>query len=98
MLPDEEVINGNVGKLWLSPVWSQQTQPVLCGNHVVWMDGVLSQIQNIQEVLNFPAGKGVDVLPHHRSFSLVTVWTSPAELTLTTIIASKVTCNTESQL
>lgn len=47
MLPDKEVVDGDVSKLWLGSIRSQQSQPVLCGNHIVWVDGGLSKFQSI---------------------------------------------------
>lgn len=98
MLPDKEVVDGDVGNLWLSSIWSQESQPVLGGNHILWVGGGLSQFQSIEELLKLFRGQGVDVLPHHRGFPLVTVWSGPSKFTLTTVIPSKVTCNTESTL
>lgn len=95
MLPDEEVIDGDVGNLGLSSIWSQESQPVLGGNHVVWVNGGLSQFQSIQELLELFRGQRVDVLTYHGSFPLVTAWSGPAKLTLTTVISCKVTYNTE---
>lgn len=44
MEPDKKVIHAAVGDLWLGPVGSQQSQPVLRGDHVVWMDSFLRQV------------------------------------------------------
>ena len=98
VLPDEEIIDGDVGDLGLSPVWSQQSQPVLGGNDVVWVGGGLSQLQGVEELLELLGGQGVDVLPHHGSFPLVTVWSGPTEFTLTTVMPCKVTFNAKSKL
>lgn len=69
---------------------------MLGGNHIVWVGGGLSQFQNIEELLELFRGQGEDVLPYHRDFPLVTVWSSPAEFTLATVMPCKVTCRTES--
>lgn len=96
MLPDKEVIDGDVGNLGLSSIWSQESQPVLGGNDIVWVGGGLSQFQNIEEVLKLLRGQRVDVLPHHRGFPLVTVWSGPAKFTLTTVMPCKVTSTSAS--
>lgn len=98
MLPDKEVIDGDVGNLGLSSIWSQESQPVLGGNDIVWVGGGLGQLQNIEELLELLWGQGVDVLPHHRGFPLVTVRSGPAKFAQTTVMPCKVTCNTESKL
>lgn len=73
MLPDKQVVDGDVGDLGLGSIWTQESQPVLCGNDIVWVDGGLSQFQSIEELLELLRGQGVDVLPQHRGFPLVTV-------------------------
>lgn len=98
MLPDKEVVDGDVSKLGLSSIWSQESQPVLGGNDVVWLGGGLRQLQDIEELLELLGGQGVDVLPHNSSFPLVTVWSGPAKFALTTVITCKGTCNTQRQL
>lgn len=98
MLPDKEVVDGDVGDLGLGSVWSQESQPVLRGDDVVRVGGGLGQFQSVEELLQLLGGQGVDVLPHHRGFPLVTVWSGPAKFTLTTVVPCKVTCNTESKL
>lgn len=90
MLPDEEVVDGDVGKLGLGSVWTQESQPVLGGDHIVWMDGGLGQFQSVQELLEFVRGQRVNVLTYNRSFPLVTVCSSPTKFTLTTVITGKV--------
>lgn len=95
MLPHEEVVDWDIGKLRISSVWTQDSQPVLCGYDIVWVDGGLSQFQSVQKLLQLLGGQGVDVLTHHRSSPLVTVGAGPAKLTLTTVVTSKVTCNTK---
>lgn len=98
MLPDEEVVDGDVCDLRLGAVWSQETQPVLGGDDVVRVGGGLSQLQDVEELLELLGGQGVDVLPHHRGFPLVTVCSGPAKLTLTTVVPCKVSYNTDSKL
>lgn len=98
MLPHKEVIDGDVGKLWLGSIRSQESQPVLCGNNIVRVDGGLGQLQDIQELLQLFGGQRVNVLPHHRGFPLVAVWPRPAKFTLATVVTCKVTCSTEEQL
>lgn len=98
MLPDKEVIDGDVGNLGLSSIWSQESKPVLGGNDIVWMCGGLRQFKNVKELLELFRGQGVDVPPDHRCFPLVTVWSGPAKFTLTTVVPCKVTCSTESKL
>lgn len=98
MLPDKEVINGDVGNLWLGSIWSEESEPVLSGDDVVWVDAALGQFQSIQELLELFGGQGVDILPHNGSFPLVTVWSYPAKLALAAIITCKVTCNIKSKL
>lgn len=95
MLPDEEVVDGDIGKLGLGSIWSQHSEPVLRGDHIIWVNGGLSQVQSVQELLELFRGQGVDVLPHHWSFSLVTVRSGPAKFTLSTVITWKVPYNTE---
>ena len=92
MLPDKEVVDGDVGELGLGSIGSQEAQPVLRGDDIVWVGGGLGQLQHIQELLELSWCQRVNVLPHHWSFSLVTVWSCPAKLTLATVKASKVTC------
>lgn len=98
MLPDEEIVDGDIGKLGLGSIWSQQSKPMLRGDHIIWVNGGLSQIQSVQKLLELFGGHGVDVLPHHWSFSLVTVRSSPAKFTLSTVIACKVPYNTKRTL
>lgn len=98
MLPDEEVVDGDVGNLGFSSIWSQKSQPVLRGNDIVRVGGGLSQFQSTEELLELFRGQGVDVLPHHRGFPLVTVWSGPSKFTQTTVVPCKVTCNTDSKL
>lgn len=50
MLPNEEVVDWDVGHLGLSSVGSQESQPVLGGNDVVGMGGGLGQLQSIEEI------------------------------------------------
>lgn len=90
MLPDEEVVDGDVGKLRLGSVWSQQSKPVLRSDHIVRVNGGLGQIQSIQEVLELLRGQGVNVLSHHWNFSLVTVRSGPSKLTLAAVKTSKI--------
>lgn len=90
MLPYEEVIDRDVGDLWLGSIGPQQSQPVLCGYHVVGVDGVLGQFQSIQELLELHGGQRVDVLTHHRGFPLVTVGSGPSELALPAVVTRKV--------
>lgn len=71
---------------------------MLGGNHIVWVEGGLSQFQSIKELRELFRGQGVDVLSYHGGFPQVTVWSSPAKLTLTTVKSCKVTCNTEGKL
>lgn len=98
MLPHKEVVDGNVGNLWLGSIRSQESQPVLGGNNVVRVDGGLGQFQSVQELLELLGCQGVDVLPHHSSFPLVTVGSGPAKFALATVITCEVTCNTEGTL
>lgn len=98
MLPHKEVVDGDVGELGIGSIWSQESQPVLGGNDVVWVRGGLSQLQDIEKLLELFGGQGVDVLPYHGGFPQVTAWSGPAKFTLTTVIPCKVTCNTESKL
>lgn len=93
MLPDEEVVDGDVAELRLCAVGSQQAQPVLCGDDVIRVDGGFGPIQNVQELLQLSGAQRVNVLPHNGSFALVTARPRPAELTLATVITSKVTCS-----
>lgn len=44
MEPHKKVIHAAVGDLGLGPVGSEQPQPVLRGDHVVWMDTLLGQV------------------------------------------------------
>lgn len=96
MLPDKQVVDWDVGNLWFSSVRSQQSQPVLCGDDIVWVDGVLSQFQSIKELLKFCRRQGVNVLSYHRGFPQVAVWSSPAKFTLSAVMPSKVPWTTES--
>lgn len=98
MLPDKEVVDGDVGNLGVSPIWSQESQPVLGGNDIVWVGGGLRHLQDIEELLELCRRQGEDVLPYHRGFPLVTVCSGPAKFTLTAVIPCKVTCNTESKV
>ncbi len=92
VLPDEEVVDGDVAELRLGAVGSQQAQPVLCGDDVFEVDGGFGQIQNVQELLQLTGTQRVNVLPHNGSSALVTVRPGPAQLTLAAVIPSKVTC------
>lgn len=47
MLPHEEIVDWDVGDLWLGSIGSQQSQPVLCRYHIVGVDSVLGQFQGI---------------------------------------------------
>lgn len=96
MLPHEEVVDGDIGHLWLSSVGTQESQPVLGGNDVVWVDGGLGQLHRIQEVQELHGSQGEDVFPHHRGLPLIAVGSGPAEFALAAVEAGKVTCNTES--
>lgn len=98
MLPHKEVVDGDVGNLGTGSIRTQKSEPVLGGNNVVGVDGRFSQFQSIQELLELFGSQGVDVLTHHRSFPLVTIWSSPAKFTLTTVVTCKVTCNAEGKL
>lgn len=91
MLPCKEVVDGNIGELGLGSIGPQQAQPVLCGDDIVWVGGVLGPVQHIQKLLKLSWSQRVDVLPHHRGFTYVTVWSCPAKLTLATVEATKVT-------
>lgn len=73
MLPHKEVVNGDVGELGLSSIWSQQSQPMLGGNDVVWLCGGLGQFQDVEELLQLSGGQGVDVFSLHGGFPLVAV-------------------------
>lgn len=96
MLPDKEVVDGDVGHLRLSSIGSEESQPVLGGNDIVWVGGGLGQLHRIQEVQEFLGGQGEDVFPHHGGFPLITVCSGPAKFTLAAVEARKVTCNTKS--
>lgn len=96
MLPDKEVVDWDVGHLGLSSIRPQESQPVLGGNHIVWVGGGLSQFQSIEEFLELLGGQGENVLPYHRGFPLVAVCSSPAEFTLAAVMPCKVTCRPES--
>lgn len=98
MLPDEEVIDGDVVELRLGAVGSQQAQPVLCGDDVFRVDGGFGLIQDVQELLQLSGAQRVNVLPHNGSFALVTARPRPAEFALATVITSKVTCSEENIL
>ncbi len=98
MLPDEEVVDGDVAELRLGAVGSQQAQPVLCGDDVFGVDGGFGQIQNVQELLQLTGAQRVNVLPHNGSSALVTVQPRPAEFTLAAVIPSKVTCSKDNML
>ena len=50
MLPDEEVVDGDVGDLRLGAGGPQEAHPVLGGDDVVRVDGDLGQLQNGQEL------------------------------------------------
>lgn len=97
MLPDEEVVDGDVGNLRLSSVGSQESQPVLGGDDIVWVGGGLGQLHRIQEVQKLLGGQGEDVSPHHGGLPLITVCSGPAKFTLAAVEARKVTCNAESK-
>lgn len=92
MLPDEEVIYGDVAELWFCAVGSQQAEPVLSGDHIIGMNGGFAEIQCVQKLLQLFRTQRVNVFPQHRSFTLVTVQPRPAELALATVIAGKVPC------
>lgn len=96
MLPDKEVVDGDVGHLRLSSIGSQESQPVLGGNDIVWMGGGLGQLHRIQEVQELLGGQGEDVFPHHGGLPLITVCSGPAKFTLAAVEARKITCNTKS--
>lgn len=94
MLPHKEVVDGDVGHLRLSSIRSQEAEPVLGGNNIIWVNGVLGQFQRIEEFQELIGGQRVDVLPNHRGFPLVTVGTSPAKFTLAAVVTCKVSCET----
>lgn len=96
MLPDEEVVDGDVGHLWLSSVGTQESQPVLGGDDIVWVGGGLGQLHRIQEVQQLLGGQGEDVFPHHGGLPQIAVGSGPAKFALAAVEARKVTCNTES--
>lgn len=91
MLPHKKIVDGDVGKLGLSSIWSQEAQPVLGGDHVIWVDSGFSQLQGIQELLELCRGQRVDVLSNDGSFPLVAVWSGPAKFALSTVKTCKVT-------
>lgn len=91
MLPDEQVVYGDVAELRLGAVGPQQAEPVLRGDHVVRVDAGFGPIQNAEELLQLVGAQRVNVLPHDGSFTLITVQPRPAELTLTAVITSEVT-------
>lgn len=90
MLPYEEVVDRDVGDLWLGSIGPQQSQPVLRGYHIVGVDGVLGQFQSIQELLELHGGQRVDVLAHHRGLPLIAVGSGPSELALPAVVTRKV--------
>lgn len=91
MLPDEQVVDGHVAELRLGAVGSQQAEPVLRGDHVLRVDGGFGPVQNAEELLQLVGAQRVNVLPHDRSFPLLTVLTRPAELTLAAVKTCEVT-------
>lgn len=96
MLPDEEVVDGDVGHLRLRPVGTQESQPVLGGDDVVWVGGGLGQLHGVQEVQELLGGQGEDVFPHHGGLPLIAVGAGPAKFALAAVEAGKVPCDTES--
>lgn len=90
MEPYKEVVNAAVGDLWLRPVGPEQTQPVLRGDHIVGVCGVLREVQGTQELLPLLRRQKVNVPSHDQRFLLVTVGASPAKFAVSTVIASKV--------
>lgn len=96
MLPDEEVVDGDVGHLRLSAVGTQESQPVLGGDDIVRVGGGLGQLHRVQEVQELHGGQGEDVFPHHGGLPLIAVGAGPAKFALAAVEAGKVPCNTES--
>lgn len=90
MEPYKEIVDAAVGDLWLRPIGPKQAQPVLCGDHVVGVCGVLREVQSTQELFPLLRGQRVNVPSYHQWFLPVTVGASPAKLAVSTVIASKV--------
>lgn len=97
MLPHKVVVDGDIGELWLRAIGSQEAQPMLGGDHKVWVRGVLGQVQRVQELLALSGTQRVDVLTHHRDLWLLAVRTRPAELTLSAVRTRKVSFGGERQ-
>lgn len=90
MEPHKEIINAAVGNLWFCPIGPKQTEPVLRGDHIVGVRGVLCEVQGTQELLPLLRTQGMDVPSNNWWFLLITVGANPAKLAVSTVIASEV--------
>lgn len=89
MEPHKEIVNAAVGDLGLGPVGPQEAEPVLRGDHIVGVCGVLCEVQGIQELLPLLKGQGMDILPDHQGFPVIAVRAGPPKPAESTVVAIK---------
>lgn len=91
MLPDEQVVHGDVAKACLVGLAVDQAEPVLGGDDVLRVYGAFGTLQHFQEDLPLLHTQRQDVLPYHRRFAQIAIGPCPAKLTLATVVTSEVT-------
>lgn len=47
MLPHKQVVDGDIGNLGIGSIRTKESQPVLGGNNIVWVNGGFSPFQSI---------------------------------------------------